>query len=509
VGVSRDQEKSPRSNIRFMTSAGTDPNDGVQAPSNEERGAPRPESRPATDLSVESMGRAADQVRRVYHHELALRTQKLLDSLAGLDIDGLKGVKDGLVVSMHPKLMELSREGFGLIVQDGACPGAITNALTRMNGAGRYLRGGVTVVSADARLLFGEGTSHTAEFHSVETGERMQFFTGAFGKIRDLPGSTILGVNGSIENGRVTVYLSDRGTPGSVSQFYFPPSPDRDPVKSWRAAQIGAAIAGLHFLEGWIEQGTRANRIVEVHSAELLLTERPRAAPEHEAAIRRIKDTNDQYFRQLRHIIRSGEHDGFIFGESFTGGAINSLFQSVPRMARYVDYAVVWYHDNFKEAFGVDRSYLNPHTIATPRTVQEAAFGLLDNPPSLLPSSRQHGIVGTRGAHTAITTSGWASLDTPGMADNFSVCVRSLWGGKSITYTGQLNVESSLAHPPSYARKEITKQLGVATALYLTGRALADLNPTCPTAFKRATAVLGNFIRGHAGLPLNVGRDSV
>lgn len=497
-------------NVRLMTTTGTDPNEGTRPASNEERREASPEVSAETDLAGESMGRAADQVRRIYHHELAVRTQKFLYSLAGLDIDGLKGVKDGLVVSLHPKLLERAREqDFGIIAQDGACPGAIANALTRMNGAGRYLRGGITVVSADARLLFGEENNHAASFHSIDTGERMQFFTGAFGKIRDLPGTTILGVNGSIESGRVTVYLSDRGTPGTVSQFYFPPSPEHDPVKGWRAAQISAAIAGLHFLEGWIDQDSRTNRIIEVHSAEILLTERPRAAPEHEAAIRRIKDTNDQYFRQLRHLIRSGEHGGFVFGESFTGGAINSLFQSVPRMARYVDYAVVWYHDNFKEAFGVDRSYLNPHTIASPRTVREAAFGLLDNPPSILPSLRQGGIVGTRDAHTAVTTSGWASLDVPGMADNFSVCVRSLWGGKSVTYTGQLNVESSLAHHPSYARKEITKQLGVATALYLTGRALADLNPTCPAAFKRSTAALGNFIRGHAGAPLNVLRESV
>jgi hypothetical protein len=178
-------------------------------------------------------------------------------------------------------------------------------------------------------------------------------------------------------------------------------------------------------------------------------------------------------------------------------------------MARYVDYAVVWYHEQFKEVFGVDRSYLNIHKIASPETVREAALGLLDNPPSILPSSQRMAIVGTRIAHTAVTTSGWASLDIPGAPDNFSVCVRSLWGEKAVTYTGQLQVESSCALPPSYARKEITKQLGVATALYLTGRALTDLNPTVPAAFKRTTAALGSFIRGHAGSPLNVGRDVV
>lgn len=486
---------------------GIDPIFGANDTSSEVPKALSPEAQGASRLEGESMGRGAAEVRQLFRQELALRTQTLLDSLAGLDIEGLKGVKDGLVVAMHPKLIDAAREGFGLIVQDGASPGAIPNALTRMNGAGRYLRGGVTVFSADARLLFGESDSATASFHSVETGARMQFFTGEFGKIHNLPGTTILGVNGSIDSRRVTVYLSDRGADGSVSQFYFPPCVERDPIKVWRAGQITAAIAGLHYLEGWLEQRSQSRCVLQSHSADILLTERPRGAPEHEASIRLIKTTNDQYFRQLRSLIRSGGHEGFIFGESFTGGAINSLFQSVPRMARYVDYAVVWYAPEFKEVFGVDRSYLNTQTIATPRTVEEAALGLLANPPSIVPSPYRAGIVGTKGAHTAVTTSGWASLDIPGGVDNFSVCVRSLWGGRAVTYTGQLNVETSRALPPCYARKEITKQLGVTVALYLVGRALADLNQTTPVAFKRTTAALGNFIRGHAGSSLNVGRE--
>jgi hypothetical protein len=103
-----------------------------------------------------------------------------------------------------------------------------------------------------------------------------------------------------------------------------------------------------------------------------------------------------------------------------------------------------------------------------------------------------------------VTTSGWASLDAPGVADNFSVCVRSLWGGQVRTYTAQLDVESSRVLPPSYARKEITKQLGVATALYLIGRVLGDLDPTVSASFKRSNEGLRRFIHSQAGGPLKI-----
>jgi nicotinamide mononucleotide (NMN) deamidase PncC len=490
-----------------MAFSGTDPNDITpKTGENEDPGAARPHDADTVGAALSSgaLGAAGDTFRRSYHQELAAGTQRFLNSIAGHSIDELKGIKDALVVRMHGRLLDLAREGFGLIVQDGACPGAITNALTRMNGAGQYLRGGVTVVSADARLVFGDSGNEKTSFHSIATGERMKFLTGALREINDLPGTTILGVNGSVESGRVTVYISDREQQGTIGQFYFAPIPRHDSIRSWRGGQISAAIAGLHFLEGWLDRVGPNERIVHIHSAELLLLDRPRASEEHERAIRSIKDMNDRHFRHLRDVVRNGDHSGFIFGESFTGGAINSLFQSVPRMARYVDYAVVWYHERFKEVFGVDRSYLHTQRIASPGTVREAAFGLLDNPPSILPASSKRGIIGTRDSHTAVTTSGWASLDAPGVADNFSVCVRSLWGGQVRTYTAQLDVESSRVLPPSYARKEITKQLGVATALYLIGRVLGDLDPTVSASFKRSNEGLRRFIHSQAGGPLKI-----
>ena len=467
---------------------------------------PRPPSGPEgptstgenRDLAV-PIGEAAAKIAREYHlQDLVGLTQAFLDRLQGRSLGELRDLKSELVAHLHPQLLLLARSGFGLIVQDGVCPGAVTNAFTRANGASRYLLGGLTVVNADARLLFDLPAQPGVAFHSIDNGKRMEFFTGRFGKIRDLPGSTILGVNGSIDEGRFTVYISDREGDNAIGRFYAHPLKEADGTSQWRGGQVVAAIGALHFLEGWIQRRLDHQQIITTSPDELLAA-MVEGGPldEQRANIRRLKSVNDRFWRHLRREIQESQHGGFVFGESFTGGAINSLFQSLPRMARFVDYAVVWYHDRFKEAFGVDRSYLNPQRIASMTTVEEAAVGLLHNPPT---TGAPGGVlVAPASRHTAVATSGWASYPVPGKPDNFSICVRSSNHGHGVMYTAKLEVASSLDLPLGFIRKETTKQLGVAMSQLLIARALGDIDPRTRERLEPQMTRLERFIEERAG----------
>jgi hypothetical protein len=76
----------------------------------------------------------------------------------------------------------------------------------------------------------------------------------------------------------------------------------------------------------------------------------------------------------------------------------------------------------------------------------------------------------------ALGTTGWANHGEPGTADNFSVGM-ALREGEGLT--AQVEVIHTQAKPRSKGRRQLTRHLGVTTALYLIAKQLSSQGADC------------------------------
>jgi nicotinamide mononucleotide (NMN) deamidase PncC len=412
------------------------------------------------------------------------RTQNMLNFVSGLPLSELKAIKAFFAEKNHKDLLELKKANVFsfLMAQDGCCPGTLMDALISQPEAARYVSGSVCP-NRSGVLLFTPDQKGLS-FHDFHTGQMFNHFVADFARINDLPGDLILGVNGRLTYdshslNKITVYIGERGKALRLRSFSFSRSTNETQIERWRANQVLSAIAALHQLAEWINEHSGKKEVsynanpkeIHVRSQKFQLSEE----------ILAIKKCNDKLWRILRSSLKRHNHPGLVIGESFTGGKLASLLHSLPKSSRLVHTSLVWYTPEFKLAFDVADSDVVSFKIAGTDTTKRAAVGLLNNTSVSL--------------GTAIATSGFTNYLKA--ADNFSISVvdRAYIGKKLVEreFSARVNVVRTAVQPPSYQRKEHTRQVGTAVALILLAKALEErynFSLTDSDAFKQLDTLI-------------------
>lgn len=394
-------------------------------------------------------------------------TQMFLHRISDFPLADLKRIKNSLAESLHLALLRMCRRGdfTGLIIQDGVCPGTVTNALIEKPDSSEFISGALCP-NRPAILTFQHGSHNEATFHDAATGAKFNFFVQSFARIKDLPGDVILGVNGTLSSqsdrySRINVYIAQRDGKEVSAPLIFERKIEESTLHKWRSNQVLSAIGALHQLGLWIRDhsGSR-EEIVFPDSTELIIQ---RSQFVHLSdTISTIKTESDRAWRAIAKVLKQTGHNEITIGESFTGGAFASLAHSLPGMSRFFSNAVVWYDKSFKAAFGVDEDYLKQSRIVSAETTFQCARALMWNTPGRF---NNH-------ARTAIATNGWTNLGE-GIPDRFSVSVVD-YGGRPIERSADVFVTGVQSLEKSDERKAITRLVGVAAAEMLFGEVLAQ-----------------------------------
>jgi nicotinamide mononucleotide (NMN) deamidase PncC len=185
---------------------------------------------------------------------------------------------------------------------------------------------------------------------------------------------------------------------------------------------------------------------------------------EHLVQAAQLRTYNLKAWRDIESVLI--DHDQqIIVGESFTFGKLANLFSGNTAQKSCLSAAYGWYDPNYKIAVGVPPEFVTNEKIAEPATVIAGAHGLIKHLAPL--------------ATIAIATSGWVNNNwLADKADFFSVaCVASPSNGASEKAL-KFKVLKSQNSPIDYARRDLTRELGVTAALYLLADYLgAYLNP--------------------------------
>lgn len=426
-------------------------------------------------------------------------TQLLLMHAAELPMAELKYAKNALAGLVHHSLFLMAQQGAlpPITVQGGAAPGTLSNSLVRNREAGRYLAGEISVSSSLAQLAFTGFSNSEVHFHNPVTGRMFNHFTGEWQKIKNLPSGLIIGFNGTLRHdgeSALHVYTSER-TGEYRDESIFVPRPNADNfVDRWRSAQILATVAALHYLGRWVDEHSGEKTFQNLLVGDLRRPEFQILQPERHPDIRAVKNLNDALFQRTLLCLRAVQHGGISLGESFTGGAIASLFHSMPQVGRHINTSVVWYAREFKTAFGVEDEKLRPRNIAEIETVVDAAKGL-------------HASLPQRRTSTAIATSGWANYHAKGESDFFSVAAHSKFAEHDARYAYRVSVDSTRDEPLSTHRKELTRQLGVTAALGAMALSLLDLYPQLQRHLKPVSNAAEEMLKRFARFELRQGMD--
>ncbi len=165
----------------------------------------------------------------------------------------------------------------------------------------------------------------------------------------------------------------------------------------------------------------------------------------------------------LKHNIKTHPNMKISVGESFTSGLLAGLIITTPDAATIFDTSLNWYDKRLKIFVGVPEEDLTDALIAEPKTIALASQGLLNKVPL------------TTGI--CIGTTGWANYRNKGEPDYFSIGIAQREEKdptKSTVSTAKVQVIITKNELKNKGKRQLTRQLGVTTALYLLARLLEN-----------------------------------
>lgn len=454
--------------------------------------SPRHVLTPSPSLEKETLFRGSNEFIRT---EAGLSdrnlTQAFISELAPLDRIGLERVRLNMAAYLRKYLGQLMQQGFeGVVTSDGICPGLIGAALSGAPDASTYFTGSLVMPSERSMCEFHRVSGKDYTSLSLASEQHRSIFSHL--RKRDLPGTLLICANGDVEHpdgGRVTISV---GVPMKqrVTTLGLGDMPQQiAPEERRQILQERAAIAALHQTGLWLgrELNKPAIRLRLMHPANLKDLNK---VHEHLLldAIGEARRLNRHVWRRLFAIMQGMQHSGLALGESFTGGLLGNLTTSLPGSSRYVHTVYCFYHSSLKETLEVPRLHLSEGRIGEPETVILAASGMLKHFPG--------------SARTAIATSGWANRHWNRDGDQFSVAVLDRANGRELIASAKVVVAFSRDMEPSQGRKELTRQLGVSTSLYLFAQVLGRGEEALKPALAGTVGGLSRFIDRYARITI-------
>lgn len=334
----------------------------------------------------------------------------------------------------------------GIIITESFSQGKLSEALSSYDGSSKHLRGALYPCST-AQLL--QLVDRRCTF--LDEAQALCNRSLIYAADHQLPGDLILGNHAQINLPYGIEIVLSCGKDSEVMFLDCLLAPELSNFDFIEKAKEISAIFNLQML-------------AEKFGATETLDGLMQGNPEHLAQAKELRNYNFKTWRDIESILI--DHDQqIIVGESFTFGKLANLFSGNTAQKSCLTAAYGWYDPNYKIAVGVPNELVTNEKIAEPATVIAGARGLLSR---LAPN-----------ATIAIGTSGWANNNwLADKADFFSVaCIAGQTNGASEKAL-KFKVLSSQNSPIDYARRDLTRELGVTAALYLLADYLgAYLNP--------------------------------
>lgn len=174
-----------------------------------------------------------------------------------------------------------------------------------------------------------------------------------------------------------------------------------------------------------------------------------------------IETLNHEIWKEIKEIIDVPSEDGtrqkISIGESFTSGILADLLTTLEGSSSNIDISLNWYDSKLKEYVGVPSRNVEWDLIAEPSTIAIASSGLL----KIAPESTS----------IVLGTTGYANYWVKGEPDYFSIGVVDRANPHEVS-TAKVLVTSTKDEPTSRGRRQLTRQLGATTALFMLASSL-------------------------------------
>jgi nicotinamide mononucleotide (NMN) deamidase PncC len=371
-----------------------------------------------------------------YYSEISQRGDSLL-TLSLLELQKL--VRECAERCHHLLVARKFSANEGIVIAESFSSGRIAEALSSFDGSSKYLRGAIypSLATFNKQYLLDNCAFMQVTEHLANNGL-------SYSEKNNLPGSLII-ANCAIENLPYGIELHFRVQDKKINLFLSYDKAAKYSEKEFiaRSKEIAALLA-LECLLSQLPSELKVDHTVQSSPSANL------------QANQEIKRLNREAWSLIEPVLKS-EGKKLIVGESFTFGKLAKLFTE-EESSQTLETAYGWYDARYKIAVGVNPQRTSDELIAEPETVIQGARGLLEN---LAPT-----------ATIAIGTSGWANYWKPGEADYFSVaCVSRVESGFSSDAV-RVSVSATQAARLDFTRRELTRELGVTSALFLITEAL-------------------------------------
>ena len=360
-----------------------------------------------------------------------------LERLYELPLSDIQGLCESYATRIHHIFLK-EQVGFKLILNDGMAPGGTSSLLAQHNGSSRYLLGSPPIFYSGFDAFSEVQTPR--EYAEAKTGEIVEFCQRA-GVDESLVMAGLEGFASGERAGQLMAYSKsgDRMEVENLNLNLPSDSEDREKIQALGSIAVFEQILTL------LDKNDEREDVRFLVEAKIL------------------KGLNAGLWEKLEPRLRE-LNLRVSLGESFTAGYVAKLMTSHKGASEILHRSTIWYDKRFKAHFGVEEELLTDENIVKPQTMAKASRGVLEAFKDL--------------SSLAIGTSGYANFWQREKSDHFSVCLsRKQEDGFVSTQTAYVEVTSSIGGPnyqESIGRRELTRQLGVTTALYLLISSLSE-----------------------------------
>lgn len=381
-----------------------------------------------------------------------------IEPLKGKNLDELRNIRKEMGVKLHQLLLSMNPRP-KLILKNVVAAGSDADGLASNDGSSKYLAGGLVSYSGAISEALPLPT-YTVDSGPIDSlGSDMFNFYRDSANIDDL--TLLAGAHGDVSGehaGEIIVYASDHSrTLSEKLQLQAAEKPGTPEHR--QALQELSTIASFDALLRLLHANETRSKVSETLDSTTL--EREPLLEEADKVFAYNKDVWRKLSPSLHHFLEEGR---ISIGESFTSGILAQIITSVEGASNVLDYSLNWYDPRLKQMVGVPPRNTEEDLIAEPETIALAAAGLLEKAPE--------------STQIALGTTGWANYWVEGEPDYFSIGVAEKTESKPRVSTAYVKMTGSQdTAAPDKGRRQLTRHLGVTTALYMLVNALVSNHP--------------------------------